>query len=110
MVYGIIEHGSALFHFPIFASITEIVINNNAIFAEFNRKIVLRDHFVLGHIPDIFYTVNLSTKYQGFCYLCSIEAATTACIQKVDIRTTDHVETLCSRYLLAGIIQTRTNI
>ncbi len=28
----------AFFHFPMFASTTEIVLNNNGTFAEFNRK------------------------------------------------------------------------
>ena len=46
--------GSPLFHFPIFVSLTEILLNNNATLAEFNRKKVHADHFVLGHIPDIF--------------------------------------------------------
>ncbi len=44
----------ALFNFPISASITEIIFNNNAIFAKFNnnKKDVKRDHYVLSHIQD----------------------------------------------------------
>ncbi len=37
-----------MFHFPIFASTTEIVLNNNATFEEFNRKKWL-NHLVLSH-------------------------------------------------------------
>ena len=43
----------ALFHFQIFASIIEIVLNNNGTFAKFNKKNIKRDNFVLSHISDI---------------------------------------------------------
>ncbi len=55
LIYG--QHyggGTALFHFPFFVSRTEIVLNYNATFAEFQRQNFKCHQFVLSHIPDIF--------------------------------------------------------
>ncbi len=67
----------ALFHFPIFASLSKIVLNNNGTYAEFNRKKCLTQSFCFCHTPDIFgififivfsimieFNMNLSSEYK----------------------------------------------
>ncbi len=62
---------SASFHFLIFTSITDIVLNNNAIFAELNmKKNCFKSYikyFFFFFLIIFEFIINSSSEFQGFC-------------------------------------------